>query len=106
MYIVDTTYSLEWTMEVLEMKISSLLRHASNSLPLQASHLHSRPATHPSLLGVKHDAGHVVEVAAQSIDLPGLRVVHAPELDQAIIRTRDLRNAFGPLGLNHRRADI
>ena len=65
----------------------------------------STHAAHPRLLGVKHDAGHVVEVAAQSIDLPGLRVVHAPELDQAIIRTRDLRNAFGPLGLNHRRAD-
>mmetsp|Transcript_35164 Transcript_35164/g.101267 ORF Transcript_35164/g.101267 Transcript_35164/m.101267 type:complete len:220 (-) Transcript_35164:378-1037(-) len=38
------------------------------------------------LLRVEHDAGHVVEVAPERVDLPRLRVVHPPKLDQAVIR--------------------
>mmetsp|Transcript_237 Transcript_237/g.560 ORF Transcript_237/g.560 Transcript_237/m.560 type:complete len:358 (+) Transcript_237:4849-5922(+) len=40
------------------------------------------------LLGVEHDARHVVRVPPQGVHLPGLGVVHSPQLDLPVVRSR------------------
>ena len=39
--------------------------------------------------GVEHGHGHVVKVASAAVDLPRLRLGHAPELDLSVVAARD-----------------
>mmetsp|Transcript_99939 Transcript_99939/g.312257 ORF Transcript_99939/g.312257 Transcript_99939/m.312257 type:complete len:958 (+) Transcript_99939:467-3340(+) len=57
-----------------------------------------RVGQHQLLPGVEDHAGDVVEVASQGVDLPSLRVVHPPELDEAVIGPRDYERQRGVEG--------
>mmetsp|Transcript_19296 Transcript_19296/g.34408 ORF Transcript_19296/g.34408 Transcript_19296/m.34408 type:complete len:239 (-) Transcript_19296:494-1210(-) len=60
---------------------SGALRHVPhpNTLVLRVGH-------NNVLTGVEHHAGDVVDMPAQGVHLPGLSVIHAPELDLPVIR--------------------
>lgn len=71
----------------------------SNTLVLCIGHYHLQ-------LRMEQDAGHIVVMAAENVHLPGLRVVHAPQLDLPIVGacTRESEIRLGPDSMQMREA--